>query len=254
MISVKIKNQGESAFQQEVYGVAINIERHFSRAGNSAFKIKSGSGKLISNKRSDLEEICDFFALQLDNPMNVLTQDMARQFLNIASPQEKYKFFMKGTQLEQLDSDYLVMEDYLDAIGTEMDKKQQDFEVLREQARKAEELFRVAHQQDSIEEKLQLLRAQIAWVQVEELERELEEKDQRLRRLDDDIAQLEEEANGLDEAFSQMEDQLQSANRSLEETKEAITPLERRQAELQEDFDRLRGEQSALQVGHFILY
>lgn len=96
---MKLKNTSDTAYQHEVYGNTIIVERHFSRAGSSNFKLKSSSGKIISSRKSDLDEICDYFALQIDNPMNVLTQDMARQFLNNSIPLDKYKFFMKGTQL-----------------------------------------------------------------------------------------------------------------------------------------------------------
>lgn len=245
---MRIKNQGESAYQQETYGTTIVVERHFSRSGNSAFKIKSGIGRLISTKRGDLEEICDYFALQIDNPMNILTQDMARQFLNSASPQEKYKFFMKGTQLEHLDSDYLVIEQILEVIDTEMYKKQQDFEILLEQARKADEIFQLAHQQDGIQERLELLRRQIAWVQVQGEEDKLEEHNQTLQRLDEDIACLEGKANGLSEAFGQMDHQFENAKRSIHEAREAMVPLEQRQSALKEHFEKLRADQSSLQV------
>ena len=38
--------------------------------------------------------------LQVDNPMNILTQDAAYQFINHSSEGEKYKFFINEVQLE----------------------------------------------------------------------------------------------------------------------------------------------------------
>ena len=52
--------------------------------------------------------------------MNVLTQDMARQFLSNSSPSDKYKFFIRGTQLEVLDADYKLMEEHLDSINAKL--------------------------------------------------------------------------------------------------------------------------------------
>lgn len=68
----------------------------------------SKDGTLISNKRDELAAICDHMNIQVDNPMNVLTQgktlvirvaianssvflDAARQFLNASHPSDKYK-------------------------------------------------------------------------------------------------------------------------------------------------------------------
>lgn len=47
-------------------------------------------GKIVSTKRDDLNKILDHMNIQVDNPMNVLTQDNARSF--IASTDEKVKY------------------------------------------------------------------------------------------------------------------------------------------------------------------
>lgn len=91
-IIVRIKNQGDGAYMPDEYGKSIIVERHFSRNGTSGFKLKSENGRIISTKKAELDAITDFFSLQIDNPMNVLSQDMARQFLSTSSPAEKYKF------------------------------------------------------------------------------------------------------------------------------------------------------------------
>jgi len=52
---------------------------------------KKWEGKPISTKREDLNAICDHMNIQVDNPMNVLTQDAARQFLSASHPHDKYK-------------------------------------------------------------------------------------------------------------------------------------------------------------------
>ena len=171
LLSVKIKNQGETAYNPDIYGESITIERQFSRSGTSGFRIKDASNRTISTKRSDLEDISDYFALQLDNPMNVLTQDMARQFLNNSSPAEKYKFFVKGTQLEQLDYDYRMIEQALDEMQHKLGYQR---EAVRERRKGYKELQRkvqLAERQHSMREKFRNLTRQMAWAQVNEQER-----------------------------------------------------------------------------------
>lgn len=46
------------------------------------------------------------FNIQVDNPVSILNQDTARTFLNSSEPSDKYKLFMKGTQLEQIEAEY----------------------------------------------------------------------------------------------------------------------------------------------------
>lgn len=149
------------------------VERHFSRAGASGFKLKSANGRLISTKKADLEEICDYFALQLDNPMNVLTQDMARQFLSNSSPAEKYKFFVKGVQLEQLDQDYQLLEETIDQIESKLVNRADDIKILEERASKTAARLALSDKQDSLRNKVRSYSRQMAWAQVEEQEKVL---------------------------------------------------------------------------------
>ena len=248
MLSVKIKNKGESAFQHDTYGDAIIVERHFSRSGNSAFKLKTCSGKVMSTKRSDLEEICDYFALQIDNPMNVLTQDMARQFLNNSSPQEKYKFFMKGTQLEHLDNDYLLVEQTLDTIDAEVYKKHEDFEFLQERFRQAEDLYKQASQQDVMSERYELLGKQMAWVQVDQQESDLSRREEIVQQLNREIANLESAAEGVNEAFAQIEQQVETADRNVEKARADVTPLTTEQNALKAQHDTNKNDEKSHHV------
>ena len=73
-VTVQLKNQGEEAFRPQDFGKSIVITRRFTKDGSSSYKIRSKDGKLISTKREDLQAICDHMNIQVDNPMNVLTQ------------------------------------------------------------------------------------------------------------------------------------------------------------------------------------
>lgn len=147
------------------------MERHFNKSGASSFKIKADNGRIFSNKRAELDAIIDHFTLQFDNPMNVLSQDMARQFLSSSSPAEKYKFFVKGVQLEQLDQDYRLIEESGDQIGERLSGTTQDLSLLNSRREAANQKLEVSNQQDSLRERIRILRSQHAWAQVEEQER-----------------------------------------------------------------------------------
>jgi structural maintenance of chromosomes protein 6 len=165
-LSVKIKNQGASAYKPELYGDSIIVERHFSRSGGSGFKIKNAAGRIISTKKSDLEDITDAFALQLDNPMNVLTQDAARQFLNASTPSDKYRFFIKGTQLEQLDHDYRMMEQNLDHTKVLVETQKENVKDLHEKYKEAHRLYEQSQRQGALRDKARRYTNQYIWLQV----------------------------------------------------------------------------------------
>lgn len=153
------------------YGKSIIVERSFSKSGTSGFKIKSEAGKIISTKKGDLDAITDYFNLQIDNPMNVLSQDMARQFLSSSSPAEKYKFFVKGVQLEQLDNDYRVIEGYIDQMKERLEAQREDLKILRTTKEKAQRRLELSDQRNTLRQRIRNLRAQMAWAQVENQER-----------------------------------------------------------------------------------
>ena len=73
-VTIHIKNQGEEAFKPKEYGKTIMITRKFTKEGSSSWKIKSKDGRVISTKKDELSAICDHMNIQVDNPMNVLTQ------------------------------------------------------------------------------------------------------------------------------------------------------------------------------------
>ncbi|KAI4098483.1 MAG: hypothetical protein L6R37_006470 [Teloschistes peruensis] len=237
VLSVKIKNKGDSAYQPELYGDSIIVERHFSRSGSSQFKLKSATGRLISTKKSDLEEICDYFALQIDNPMNVLTQDMARQFLSNSTPQEKYKFFMKGTQLEHLDGDYLQIEQSLDKIDQDLAKSLADLGRYEEEARKAKSLYALSEKHDTLRDKVKNICWQMAWAQVEEVERKLALADDQLLKVANAIANAERKEEQCAQKYDISDHDYQDTLRAKKELEQTLLPFNDSKAQAQRDYD-----------------
>lgn len=50
------------------------ITRTWTKEGSAQWYIRSKDGKTISKKKDELAAICDHMNIQVDNPMNVLTQ------------------------------------------------------------------------------------------------------------------------------------------------------------------------------------
>jgi chromosome segregation ATPase len=73
-VTISLKNQGEEAYKPKEYGKSIVITRKFTKEGSSSWKIRSKDGRVISTKKDELSAICDHMNIQVDNPMNVLTQ------------------------------------------------------------------------------------------------------------------------------------------------------------------------------------
>ncbi|KAI0647716.1 P-loop containing nucleoside triphosphate hydrolase protein [Trametes meyenii] len=172
-VTVMLKNQGEEAYRPKDYGRSIVITRRFTREGASSYKIKSREGKVISTKREELQAICDHMNIQVDNPMNILTQDSARQFLSASTPADKYKFFLKGTQLSQLSEEYQTCMENISQTSKVLKRKAEVLPDLEEAL--SEVRARWDEAQKAVEQKTKAdeLKKELAWAHVASKQDEL---------------------------------------------------------------------------------
>ncbi|CAG8672880.1 433_t:CDS:10, partial [Cetraspora pellucida] len=232
-VTLKLRNRGADAYRHDMYGDSIIIERRISRDGSNGYKIKTCGGKVVSGKRDELTAILDHMAIQVDNPMNVLSQDTARQFLHSSSSEDKYKFFMKGTQLTQLSEDYELIRESIETTQNIIKHKKEVLPDLLRAAKDAEARYKDMEKARELEVLVSNLKDQIAWAQVEEKEQEVAEAEANLlkarRRLPSVQANLEKEQKKFDEinlVISELE-------QKLHEHATTTQPLQNRKKELQ---------------------
>jgi chromosome segregation ATPase len=225
-LAVKIKNRGEGAYKPEIYGSSITVERHFSRSGASGFKIKNSEEKVISSRKTDLDDILDYFAFQLDNPINVLTQDMARQFLSNSTPEDKYKFFIKGTQLETLDADYKLLEEHLDSMDAKLRSRIEDMANLRQRADEAKKRKKRLDASQAIQENVIRTRNMHAWAQVEEEERRLELMERDVTIQEQKIEEATASASDVSGTYEGHNQAFEGATNTLDTLKSGIAEVE----------------------------
>ncbi|CAG5866728.1 unnamed protein product [Menidia menidia] len=101
-ITVQLRNRGPDAYKKDVYGDSILVEHRISSDGCRTCRLKSKSGKLVSNKKEELTAILDHFNIQLDNPVSILSQEMSKQFLHSKSEADKYKVTEKEQNIQHL--------------------------------------------------------------------------------------------------------------------------------------------------------
>lgn len=248
ILIVKLKNQGHTAYQHETYGDSIIVERHFSRAGTSGFKLKSASGRTISTKKADLDGICDYFALQIDNPMNVLTQDMSRQFLNSSSPREKYKFFVKGVQLEQLDQDYKIMAELIDGIESKLRAKLDDVGILNNRSNEAQKRLEMSDKQNSLRDRVRGLGRQMAWAQVEEQEQILVSCDNEIQATEEQITKAELDATTADDKYQGVNHSFERAAGVAEMARQEIPPIQDDEQRIHDEYEKAKSDGATLMV------
>ena len=173
-LEIHLRNRGPDAYKPAEYGNTIIVERKLTKDGGSHYRLKSKEGKLISQKREDLNCILDQFNIQVDNPVAILNQDTSRHFLNSKSPHDKYKFFLKATQLEQMKADYQMANEHKAATKNIIERKEQMLPKLEKEVLEWEQKYKSLTAIDDLKKKIDKLKEEMAWAFVIDKEKGLQ--------------------------------------------------------------------------------
>lgn len=248
-LSVKIKNMGDGAYRPDLYGRSIIVERQISRIGNASnFKLKSADGKTISIKKRDIDDMLDYYSLQLDNPINVLNQDNARQFLANSTPSDKYKFFIKGTLLESLDNDYRLIEASIDMISAKLNGMGDDIALLHSEADEASKRRNLIRQSDSVRLRVRETQRMHAWAQVEEQERILQQFVEDAIAAQGRVSEAEQTAEDASGVYEGRNQAFEQARRFQTDMQHELEPLKSVYETYRDEFDNGRLRLTELQA------
>jgi chromosome segregation ATPase len=237
LLIIRLKNEGNDAYQRDVYGDSIIIERQFSRTGTSGFKVKTALGRTISNKKGDVDDIVEYYQLQVDNPMNVLTQDAAKSFITASTPAQKYKFFKDGVQLSALDTDYNHLCNTCDQIEARFKESKDDLEILRKEAEVAKRRHQMLEENKDMRKRKREMGGQLAWAQVHDVELALEKRNAHVAEIQQEIDEAETIFNDKDVAFQGFENTLERAKESRKQLIEDMAPVKADEEAAKEAFD-----------------
>ncbi|KAF9134960.1 Structural maintenance of chromosomes protein 6 [Mortierella sp. 14UC] len=246
-VRLQIRNRGNDAFKPDVYGESIIIERRISLDGASSYKIKNAKGKTISTKRDDLVAICDHMNIQVDNPINVLSQDTARQFLQSSTPADKYQSFNKGTQLHQLSQDYEHVRDCIDIMQTTMTTKRELLPELFHHVKEAQTRFKDSQEAASLEVKVEELKKEWAWAQIEDREEDVAEAKNDLKAHQNRVPAIEGKRAGEENKLAAVEEEIRALEQTASEQTNSTAPYQEEKRRLELSMRDKREEMKTLQ-------
>jgi structural maintenance of chromosomes protein 6 len=150
---------------------------------------------------------------------------MARQFLNNSTPQDKYKFFIKGVHLEQLNQDYQLLEENIDCMEETFIEKKERIQFLKEKLDRAKNLVKISDQYDGLRAKLRRLAVQMAWAQVEEEEGRLRSCEEDIRKAEEEIQESTNKVTGASNKFDQIGEALEKALTVQRDLEKELEPM-----------------------------
>ncbi|KAI0726209.1 P-loop containing nucleoside triphosphate hydrolase protein [Fomitopsis betulina] len=170
--------------------------------------------------------------IQVDNPMNILTQDAARQFLSASQPADKYKFFLRGTQLSQLSEEYQTCLESIQSMQKTVKRKSEGLPDLEEALEDAMSRFEEARKAREQRHKADDLKKELAWAHVASKEAELRERTTEAAKLANRLPRIRQD--------------MQAAQNKIDETSDKVATLEGQLEELG-DIDHLLQQKRDLQ-------
>uniref|UniRef100_A0A4W4GKD9 Structural maintenance of chromosomes protein 6 n=1 Tax=Electrophorus electricus TaxID=8005 RepID=A0A4W4GKD9_ELEEL len=228
-ISITMRNRGQDAYKPEVFGESITIDLRISSEGLRTYKFMSKTGQPVPYKKEELVSILDHFNIQVDNPISILTQEMSKHFLHSKGEGDKYKFFMKATQLEQMKEDYSYI---METKAMTQNTVQKHEEEMRLKFKEKEERYKNLASLDEMLQKLGELKGQMAWALVTEMEREIKNMREKIAgeekstiKYDQKVEEWKEKVAEAEQKYKEFHDQLESVNQRLKQLQPKCTQL-----------------------------
>uniref|UniRef100_A0A8C2CZ42 Structural maintenance of chromosomes protein 6 n=1 Tax=Cyprinus carpio TaxID=7962 RepID=A0A8C2CZ42_CYPCA len=237
-VSITLRNRGHDAYKPEVFGQSINIDLRISSEGTRTYKLKSKTGHLVSSKKEELISILDHFNIQVDNPVSILTQEMSKHFLHSKKEGDKYKFFMKATQLDQMKEDYSYIMKTKSMTQNTVEKHRETLQELKRKYQEKEERYKNLASLDEMQHKLDELKNQMAWALVAEVEQEMKPMRER-------IAAEEKSTIKYDQKVEEWEGKVQEANRIFRQLQDQLEGVTDRMQQLQPQCAELKSQVQA---------
>ncbi|KIR57096.1 hypothetical protein I315_00259 [Cryptococcus gattii Ru294] len=251
VITITLANSGDSAYRPEVYNPNIVIERTIHSNGSSGYKFKaSKDGKTIANKRSELTSISDYFNINIDSPLTILTQDQSRSFLQNADPSKLYKFFLNGTQLSSLLESYEASSQNIESLVNFIKRQREALPDLKVKVESYKRKIQASKKVMRQKRRNKQLLIELAWSYVIEKEKARDEKKSDVLELREKIDKVQEEIHKTDKELPQVNDAILETESDLKNLDESTKPLamavRQAKARSQEASKELRSMQSSV--------
>ncbi|KAL2082375.1 hypothetical protein ACEWY4_022193 [Coilia grayii] len=266
-VSITIRNRGNDAFKPQVYGESIIVDLRISADGTRTYKLRSKTGQVISSKKDELISILDYFNIQVDNPVSILTQEMSKHFLHSKGELDKYRFFMKATQLEQMNEDYDYIVRTQSLTKNTVNQHEEILEDLKKALKEKEERYKGLSSLEEMNKKLDELKNQMAWALVNEMEKEIrpmgdrveaeekltpkynqkidewkakvEEAERKYRQHHEQLEQVTERLQTLQPQGAQLRSDVQERNAAIKTAEASYHKLKTNQRDLEKDKEQL---------------
>lgn len=138
-VTIVLNNTGDFAYQPEIYGDEIVLERSITQTANK-FRVKIGK-KFQDLKTVHLKAMLNYLGIRINNPMVFLNQDMAKKFLTSATKKEKYDNFASANYFNFVYGNYADIKKNLESVEIALSEVKPNLDKLQLEAEKSKALL-----------------------------------------------------------------------------------------------------------------
>ncbi|XP_058974560.1 structural maintenance of chromosomes protein 6-like isoform X1 [Musca domestica] len=228
-IEIVLANDGAQPYEPDVYGDKIIIVRTISLSSGS-YVIKSESGQVVSKKVDDLHRILMYHNVQVDNPVFLLNQDSAREFLKELEPSKNYQLFLKATQID------VVHKKLTDSLHLHKDHME---ELKNYEIRLKKEKEDIAEHENKLKDVLKRLEIELAWRKVQQFENQLQEISDKLAKYDEKERELKNLIQNKDEVYQILSQEIRKDEEGMTLKNSNYDKVNREYRELKNKYDEI---------------
>lgn len=215
LVRVTLRLDGDEKSDRYSGHERLVVERKLRIDGSSSYKLKDVNNKTLSTKRDDIVGLLDDLNIQVDNPLTCLNQDLSKNFLHTKSESDKYKFFLKTTQLEQMTSDYQTITNHYEEIEKNIRRKEAEIPELQRHVQEKTEAFRNLATLTEMRKCINELNAELAWSYVGKHEhnlqpilQEYQSESQHVKKYDEQLEVIQREERAAKKKVDKLQEEL----------------------------------------------
>lgn len=186
IIRVKINNHKK--YKKEKYGDFILIEKKI-RESYSKITVSNHLGKIFNLKKNELEMIAETYSLKFDNPLNFLTQEASKKFLNVNSAKDLYDFYYVGTEFKNIDQDLEQSNCVLDELNEKMKEATEQLNLI--DITLSGYLSELKYLEYDPDANLKKLENEEKWLSIEKDQNKIQTFQEEIRTIQNEIASIE---------------------------------------------------------------
>eukprot|EP00736_Rhodelphis_marinus_P001592 Rmarinus@m.20828 len=175
VVQVRFANVGLSPYRQNEFGPSVVIERKILKGGTSSYALKTSKGNTVSTQKRDVTAYLDHINFQPDNPLAILTQELAKTFLHSSKPKEYFQFFMKATMLDKVKINLIDVQKSLEQLKITSGKCLERSKDLEDILKVKENEYKMAKELLEITKQVGELEDEFVWACVHVAQKNLDE-------------------------------------------------------------------------------